>query len=522
VVDRLDRLRLDAVVGRDHQDDDVGDLGAARAHGGERLVAGRVEEGDALIAAQLLALAIFADERRAAVRTALRGQILSHAASIVLLLKATPAGERARIVEAVSTRRLRFALSEASAVDPDDARNRDNALTRRLREMVGSDVGEVLVEIRRDEARLLEWREQREARRGARRQETTEGAAEDSDDHEHHRHEAEHRSWQRPPPPLGLKISIRIPSLDPGQDWLNVATLVPPSPPGWAWPPLVTLAVMAAAILVIVSLVARRIAGPMDRLAAAADRLGRGEDQPPLPEEGPEEVRRTTRAFNRMSQRLHRFVQDRTRMLAAISHDLRTPITTLRLRAELIDDPETSERLLATLDEMQQMVEAALAFAREEAAREATVVVDLAALVGSLCADLSDLGLDIAWREADRLAYPCRPLSLKRALRNLIENAVGYGKRARVALETTAEGIAVVIDDDGPGIPQDRQEEVFAPFVRLEESRSRETGGIGLGMAIARTVARSHGGDITLSNRPDGGLRVRLLLPPAAEPRQPG
>jgi signal transduction histidine kinase len=202
-------------------------------------------------------------------------------------------------------------------------------------------------------------------------------------------------------------------------------------------------------------------------------------------------------------------------MLAAISHDLRTPITTLRLRAEFVDDEEARAKILETLDEMQRMIEATLAFAREEAAAEDTRTVDLAALVESLVADLVDLGHEVAFSGPERLAYACRPIGLKRAVRNLIENAIAYGERARVKLEPGALAVRIVIDDDGPGIPEADFERVFAPFVRLEESRSRETGGIGLGMAIARSIVRGHGGDIELANREEGGLKVVISLPKA-------
>jgi signal transduction histidine kinase len=271
--------------------------------------------------------------------------------------------------------------------------------------------------------------------------------------------------------------------------------------------------VMAVAISLIVALMIRRMTRPMADLAAAAERLGRGEAVPPVPERGPEDVRQTTRAFNRMHGRLQRFVQDRTRMLAAISHDLRTPLTSLRLRAEFVDDEETRTKILETLEEMERMTEATLAFAREEARREDTRTVDLAALVESLCEDLRDLDMDVTYSGPPSLLYPCRSVSVKRALRNLIENAVIYGERARVTLARADQELSIAIEDDGPGIPEADFERVFAPFVRLEESRSQETGGIGLGMAIARSIVRGHGGDITLANRPEGGLRVTIHLP---------
>jgi signal transduction histidine kinase len=220
-------------------------------------------------------------------------------------------------------------------------------------------------------------------------------------------------------------------------------------------------------------------------------------------------------AFNRMQERLRRFLDDRTRMLAAVSHDLRTPITSLRLRAEFVEDDETRARILATLDEMQAMVEATLAFAREEARSEPTRIVDLAALVESTAADLADLGAAIEVAPAERLPYGCRPVALRRALRNLLENAVRYGERCHVRLEHDRSEVRIIIEDEGPGIPEDQQGRVFEPFVRLEESRSAETGGIGLGLAIARSIARAHGGDIRLQNLPGRGLRVSLSLPSA-------
>jgi signal transduction histidine kinase len=192
----------------------------------------------------------------------------------------------------------------------------------------------------------------------------------------------------------------------------------------------------------------------MARLALAAESMGRGETVAPIAEEGPLDVRQTTRAFNRMQERLQRFVQDRTRMLAAISHDLRTPITSLRLRAEFVDDEETRAKILETLDEMQRMTEATLAFAREEATLEETRTVDLAALIESLCEDLADLGKEVAFDGNGKTPYACRPVSLKRAIRNLVENAVIYGERARVTLARAGDEFRIVIDDDGPGHPR--------------------------------------------------------------------
>ncbi len=260
-------------------------------------------------------------------------------------------------------------------------------------------------------------------------------------------------------------------------------------------------------------LVARRVGRPLRRLANVADRVGRGETVEPLPEEGAEDIQSTAAAINRMQARLRRFVEDRTNMIAAISHDLRTPITSLRLRAEFIAEPEMREKIIGTLNELQAMVDATLNFAREESVVEPTRPVDLDSLVQSLCEDLADMGWDISFEAGRRIACRCRPEGIKRALRNVIENAVRYGARAKVRLEEHRESIDIIVDDEGPGIPAEDHERVFTPFVRLETSRSRDTGGVGLGLSIARTIVHAHGGEMRLANLPARGLRVTLHLP---------
>ncbi len=393
------------------------------------------------------------------------------------------------------------------AVDGTVEAHRHNPLQERLAELLGGSARQVLVELSDQRPEIWGWFER--ARGG-----DDQGGAERAQDSPALRPAAaaqwqrgRHRAWRH----MSLIASVQLAD---GR-WLNVETRFPGFSAAAAVPSLISAGVMAVAISVIVVLMIRRMTRPMADLAAAAERLGRGEAAPPVPERGPEEVRQTTRAFNRMHGRLQRFVQDRTRMLAAISHDLRTPLTSLRLRAEFVDDDETRAKILETLDEMERMTEATLAFAREEARREDTRTVDLAALVESLCEDLRDLGMEVTYSGPASLLYPCRSVGLKRALRNLIENAVTYGGRALVRLAPADQEVHITIDDDGPGIPEADFERAFAPFVRLEESRSQETGGIGLGMAIARSIVRGHGGDITLANREEGGLRVTLQLPRA-------
>jgi signal transduction histidine kinase len=475
----------------------------------------------ALILAQAVSLWIFLDERRLAVQSANRLQILSRTASIVRLLEDTPDALHEQILRTASTPSLRFWLADASAVDPTDAENRDNRLQQVLAgHLAGVGIEEVLVDWRDEDGGWGDWWRSRDSRRtlirpvGGADARTRDDDDDDRDEvGDDDREWPRDRRWRHPRLPPNLVVSAQ---LDDGQ-WLNVGTRLPPPNSDWAMPGLVSMSVMAVALSVIVIFMVRRLTRPMAELAVAAERLGRGEAVPPVQERGPADVRETTRAFNRMHARLQRFVQDRTRMLAAISHDLRTPITSLRLRAEFIEDEEIRQKILETLDDMQRMAEATLAFAREEAAQEDTRPVDLAALIESVCADLADIGQDVTFAGAARSHYLGRPSSLKRALRNLIENAVAYGRRARVALESGHHEWHIVIDDDGPGIPEADFERVFAPFVRLEESRNPETGGVGLGMAISRSIVRGHGGDITLENRrgENGtlGLRVTIRLP---------
>lgn len=308
----------------------------------------------------------------------------------------------------------------------------------------------------------------------------------------------------------GFGFSMRLS----GGGWLNMVYAKPgflmqtTLTPGYYTALIITVLIFASAAI----FVARRISSPLRHLTKSVERLGRGQELEVLPEEGPDDIRSTITAFNRMQVRLRRFLEDRTKMLAAIGHDLRTPITSLRLRTEFIPDAEMREKFNATLDEMQGMAEAALSFAQSETTVEPTRVVDLNALLESICDDLTELGWKVELQGDGRLPYPCRSAALRRAIRNVIENAVRYGDQARVSLKPSSEGIEIIVEDDGPGIPDGDRERVFEPFVRLEGSRNRDTGGVGLGLSIARSIIRSHGGEITLSQG-SAGLRVHLHLP---------
>ena len=296
--------------------------------------------------------------------------------------------------------------------------------------------------------------------------------------------------------------------------WLNVATPVQPPPGFFSYRLGLSMGVMLVAVVLISFLIVGRMVSPLRQLSRAAEKLGTDVQAPAIPETGPEEVQRTARAFNVMQRRIRRFVEDRTQMLGAIAHDLGTPITRLRLRAEFVEDEELRQKMLRDLDDMQQMVASTLSFIREEAASEPQATVDIGSLLTRVCDDMSDAGGDVALGEIPRwVLLDCRPTALRRALSNLIGNAVKYGGSAQVSLKVEPEHLLILVDDNGPGIPLDRQEEVFQPFLRLEDSRNRQTGGAGLGLAVARTIIRAHGGDIEMSNRSEGGLRVRITLP---------
>lgn len=306
-----------------------------------------------------------------------------------------------------------------------------------------------------------------------------------------------------------LRISVRLTD----GSWLNV--LAPFEPGDSLWRPRFVLPLLLALVLVTWAALyaVRKATLPFARFAIAAERLGVDVGAPPMAETGPREVRRAAQAFNVMQGRISRFVQDRTQMLAAISHDLKTPITRLRLRAEFVEDDEQRGKMLADLEEMEVMIASTLAFARDDATSEPRLRLDLATMVQGMVEDMEDLGADCVYTGPQSLVIEARPAALKRALANLLDNAVKYGGGARLELSASEGDIHLTIDDDGPGIPESDFERVFAPFVRLEASRSRDTGGSGLGLAVARAAVRAHGGDITLANRPEGGLRVTVSLP---------
>ena len=307
----------------------------------------------------------------------------------------------------------------------------------------------------------------------------------------------------------GLQVAVK---LSDGQ-WLSFATTLPQGAPSVSWQFIISMVLMGLIVLAVSVWAVRRVTAPLGMLSAAADRLGRDVAAEPLAEAGTVEMQRAARAFNRMQERLRRLVESRTRMLAALSHDLRTPLTLLRLRAEEVADTDERDKMLATIGEMDEMIGTTLAFARDEVRAEPRRRVDIAALLSSVVDDMADAGLPVTMAPVAPLIQECQPGALKRALTNLLDNAVKYGERARAAITAAGKSTEITIDDDGPGIPDAELSQVFQPFYRIEDSRNRDTGGTGLGLAIAQSIVQAHGGELTLTNRSGGGLRASIKLP---------
>ena len=424
---------------------------------------------------------IYYEERGRAVRWTHMEDLVTRSASIQRLLNDTPPELHSQILESVSTDLFRFAVQPLPAVSDEDLTDDNHPLYQSLISKTEG-AGPMSLSISPRYYWCYSW-------------------VQNLLNPQLFLNQSDNRR------PLAV-ISVRRGK----EGWLNGTLMSSSVFPGWLAAVLVALGLFSFTVIAIV-LIVRYATRSLDVLIEASDQFGRGEAVGPIPEEGPEDVRRTANAFNRMRERIERFVKNRTLMLAAISHDMRTPLTSLRLQAEFIDDLPTRQRMLRTLDDMQEMTEATLAFTREDIACEDKRCIDLAALIESQCDDLSETGLNVSCEELQRTPYTCSPGAMKRALTNLIVNACHYGESARVTLAEVGEELHITVQDQGPGIPEEDWNRVFDPFVRLESSRNRHTGGIGLGMAIARTISHAHGGDIALRNLEPQGLEVRISLP---------
>jgi signal transduction histidine kinase len=318
-------------------------------------------------------------------------------------------------------------------------------------------------------------------------------------------------------------------SLSNGQWLLVVFNLDPPPPsdPVAAQFSVVSIGawvIAALALAALLSLVAaRRVVKPLSKLSGALDRLGPGGDDPSVPPHGPQEIEGIIRAFNRMRERLRRFNEDRTRMMAAMSHDLRTPLTRLRMRIEMAEGLEDQQKMLDEVDMMTGMVESILSFTRDDARQEARSLVDLTALVESICEDAADAGEKVTFSGPRGVTISCRPTAMRRAISNLVDNAVKYGGIAIVTLAPESDCVVILVEDEGPGIPRAERDKVFEPFYRINSARDPSTGGVGLGLSVTRSIIWEHGGEITLNARKGGGLCVRIDVPSdsKADPGEP-
>jgi signal transduction histidine kinase len=411
--------------------------------------------------------------------SALTERMLDRAASVATLMSSIPPKAREAATHALAGNLWRFKIRTGKNV-AGPMNFEEAALAARLKAMLPTKSAKMPVTVRFREA-----------------------VPADDVDHEHRR-----------PLPGGMATEMTIPVV---RNTQLVATFFrPPKPP---WPAEILLAAFVAIVVASAAAahVARRVARPLSELADAASVAARGGAAPRLREVGPDDVRNAAIAFNAMTDQVTRTLESQRHLLSAVGHDLRTPITAMRINIEFVEDPELRDRLQKNLDELQDLTEAVLSAARGTGG-EARRQVDLAALVESVCADLDDLGEPVIWAGHKPAPLYCRSNEILRAVRNLIENAVAYGKTAEVAIEEFPDAYEIIVEDEGPGIPEEDRSRVFEPFVRLERSRNEETGGSGLGLTLVKAIAEGHGGAVILENRADGGLRARLRLPREAKP----
>ncbi|MBY0519538.1 MAG: HAMP domain-containing protein [Sphingomonas sp.] len=295
--------------------------------------------------------------------------------------------------------------------------------------------------------------------------------------------------------------------------WLVLSAGWPRSDLRLLWPLIGQTLILYIIVLLPVLWAGRRVARPLRALTQAARQFRPGEADAPIEESGPQDLRDVIAAFNALRLRVTAMLEEKDRMLGAIGHDLRTPLAALRVRIESVEDETDRARMADTIAEMNRTLDDILSLARLGRPSEVMTDVDLGALIEAVVEDFRDIGDDVTFAAAPRLTLRLRPSLTRRAVRNLIENAVKYGKSAAVRIEAAPGRVAIIIADQGPGIPPDRLSDVFDPFTRLETSRNRETGGAGLGLALARAIARDAGGDVTLANRPGGGLDATITLP---------
>jgi len=318
---------------------------------------------------------------------------------------------------------------------------------------------------------------------------------------------------------FGERPGVRIHAAVRLQDgiWITADSTEPARPTNFFMRMIRNLLIVDAVMLVLCFVAVRQVTRPLSVLAGAAEELGSNIDRPPLPEQGATELVQASRALNAMQDRLKRYVQTRMQALAAMSHDLKTPITRMRLRAELLDDPQLKAKFVKDFDSLQEMVTSTLDYMRGLGdGGELLQPIDVTALISSLKEDAEEAGHLVTVHGDARNPVMGRSQALKRCLQNLLDNALAYGRRADITVRDEGSAVDIAIRDDGPGIPEGEIEKVFEPFYRVEGSRNRNSGGSGLGLSIARNIAQAHGGSVKLRNVAAGGLEVTLRLPRGA------
>ncbi len=447
------------------------------------------------VLSQIIVLIAITLDRRESLREFESARLLDRLAVTVRIIENAPPSLGRQLTAATSSNFLTFWVTrtpvlQEGIMDSDQDWHDVDERIRSLKQRIGQNR-----DIRfGDKDRLL---------RSARLPREIRSGKDDDDDDDRKRF----REGDRFRPDLVLSIGLR------DGRWLNAGLNHRQHVGRIGFPILLSFLITGSVLALVVILAVRRVTRPLEHLSGAADRMGRGETVSPIAEAGPADLRETIRAFNQMQDRLHRMMTDRTRMLAALGHDLRTPITSLKLQTEFIEDDDLRDRMQRQLNDMHQMAESALNFARDASDGEAARQTDITALVESLIDDMEGINTAVSFVGETRITTRCRPVALGRAIRNLIQNAVNYGGQAIVDVSDAGDHIEITIDDNGPGIPEADLARVFDAFERLDDARNKDSGGTGLGLTIARTIARSHGGDVTLTNRETGGLRARITLP---------
>ena len=440
----------------------------------------------ALLVAQAINFGIVFSERTRAVRSQVEGPAVARFVAFAQRAAPLPAAQRPAMIEERGRRRGRYSFDAESIVP---AQSSDERITARIRDQA-NDVG---LQLRNARAMISDDPlpppppEPGETVRGGRDRGPPDGS----------------RS------PQTLRLSVQFAD----GAWLN-GRMFTPRPDPWIWLKLAASTLLIYFILLgAVVLIAIRLGRPLKELTAAAKSFeGRGE-APQVEERGPADVRRALVAFNAMSERVSAMLDEKDRMLGAIGHDMRTPLASLRIRIESMEPAAERDKVIGTLAEMGAMLEETLALARAGRATEAIRPIDLEALADAVVEEFVTLGQPVEMEDGERHVAEVQPNLLRRALRNLIENAVRHGGGASVSVQAAGDKVAIEVADDGPGIPEAELANVLEPFVRLEGSRNRGTGGSGLGLTLARSAAQAHGGSLELVNRPEGGLLARILLP---------